>query len=63
MKQYKIEIYTKPIFDDQYKYRVFEVKGSSEASNYNYKEEWVCSGNDTLENVKKELEYYLKKSI
>jgi len=57
MKQYKIELFTKPIFDDQYKYRVFEVDYGKQASEY--KETPVLSGNDTLDNINKEIKFWL----
>lgn len=58
-KQYKIELFTKPIFDDQYRYRVFEVDYGKSAKDY--KEIPILSGNDTLEKVKEEVEYWFNK--
>ena len=60
MKQYKIELHTKPIFDDQYKFKVIEVIHGNNASED--KEEVVCSGNSTLKEVKKEVDYWFTQS-
>lgn len=60
MKKYKIELFTSPVFDDQYRYRVYEVDYGDCATDY--KETPVLSGNDTLANVKKEIDYWFSKS-
>jgi hypothetical protein len=59
MKQYKIELFTKPIFDNQYRYRVFEVDYGNSAKEY--KETIIVSGNDTLAKVKKEVKYWFSR--
>lgn len=56
MKQYKIEIYTRPSFDDQHRFRVFEINYDSQT--YNYKKTIVVSGLDTLNNIKEEINYW-----
>jgi len=56
---YKIELFTKPIFDNQYRYRVFEVVYGGSAKTY--QEIPILSGSDTLEKVKKEVEYWFDK--
>ncbi len=53
MTNYKIVIYTKPIFDKQYKFQVFDNTGNAD--------KWVCSGNTTKAKLKKELDYWFNK--
>ena len=61
MKQYKIELYTKPVFDDQYRFRVHQVNYGESAKDY--KETPIMTGLDTLANFQKELKYWLNNKL
>ena len=50
--QHKITIYTTPIFDKQYLFRVCEIYGDDE--------KWVVIGNTKKSKIKKVLDYWFK---
>lgn len=60
MSQYKIELFTNPVFDDQYRYRVYEVVNGESAKDN--KETLIVSGNNTFETLLTEIHYWFAHS-
>lgn len=53
-KSYRIEVFSKPQFDDQHRIRVYQVNDDNSES-------WIMSGINTPKNTLKEVEYWFNR--